>query len=545
MSKLSALNLTMAAIMLMATPLAKALPGSNHVFPAVNTGIQTSAGTPLTQTLTSDVIKDSYGDPVSGVLSANFTLSASFPSPINVGGVDISPGQTKALTIDFTASGGKLNLPIHLPSGGTVGTGDYTITFKTLGMVKWTAATSIPMSNLVMPDGTVVTSTAETLGGPSTVCKFAADLQSAYWCKTFPQGAASFTSDGSDVYVSSYTNLVKLNSSGTVVWAIGTNTLQRSMTLWKGSVYGNGGYGTITRFEPDGKIVLLTTINRGGAEPSNDWGFATAPLVLNDKLVVWLSNPRMAVLNNEIAGPTGSVFSSTVTFHDDPAIPLKEVNQLRMVSGRPIALSKAGLIEMNPDNLSASKTLHTYCPTVGPNSHQWTMPPVGSTLDTGAALVEDQSGHFFLFLKCSTGGNSYIVKVRKSNFTIADYTKMNQAELGVAAGGQLLAPVKVLGNELVVTTHNSKTVPKLIGIDLQRVWRKPATDQLVYQSSTLAASTAPLTTATLNNYSDPYIARGSAYNPLPGVTYNNAGGAPVTVTLTNATAVIGPKIMAE
>jgi hypothetical protein len=531
-----------ALLALLVTQGAHAVPGSNHVFPAVNTGIQTSAGTPLTQTLTSGVLTDSYGDPVSGVLSANFTLSASFPATINVGGVDISPGQTKALTIDFTASGGKLNLPIHLPSGGTVGTGDYSIAIKTQGMVKWTAATGIPMSNLLMPDGTVLTSTANWMG-PSTVCKFAADLQSAHWCKTFAQGAMSFTSNGSDVYVSAFTNLVKLNSSGDVIWATGMGNALRSLTLWKGDVYGNSGSGDITRFDTDGKWVLAGRMSPGN-DPSNSWGWATSPIVFNDKLVYWLSYTKMAVINNAIAGPTGSVFSSTATLHDDPAKQL-QIRQLRMVSGRAIALTGSGLIEINPDNLTASKTLHTYCPVGGAASHEWVMPPTGGYLDTGANLVEDQSGHFFLFLKCTTGGSSYIVKVNKSNYTMADYTKMDHAELGVAAGGQLLAPVKVLGNELVVTTHNSATVPRLIGIDLQRVWRKPPTNQLVYQSSTLPASTGSLTTVTLQNGTGPYTAMGSSYNPLPGVTYNVSWGAPATVTLTNATAVIGPKVMAE
>jgi len=127
-----AIALCMAAV---SCPLLGALPEVELI--RTDAPIATTAGTIVGGSITSDPIYDSDGDLLRGELEITFSLNASSANSYTVNGVSVAPGASETFVSDFSATGGRLNVPISVDGTGSISTDDYDLSVRVPGLVQW------------------------------------------------------------------------------------------------------------------------------------------------------------------------------------------------------------------------------------------------------------------------------------------------------------------------------------------------------------------------------------------------------------------------
>ena len=99
--------------------------------------VATMAGTIVGGSITSDPIYDSDGDLLKGALEITFSLNASSANSYTVNGVSVAPGASETFVSDFSATGGRLNVPVSVDGAGSVSTDDYDLSVRVPGLIQW------------------------------------------------------------------------------------------------------------------------------------------------------------------------------------------------------------------------------------------------------------------------------------------------------------------------------------------------------------------------------------------------------------------------
>lgn len=120
---------------------AEALPGVE--FLRADQTITDFGGTPVkNQILSGSPILDADGMPLQGNLDVIFKLNPAATNDYVVSGTPVSPGEAVTVQHDFSATSGKLELPVHVSGAGSVSTDDYELTIINPGVVVWTISQS-------------------------------------------------------------------------------------------------------------------------------------------------------------------------------------------------------------------------------------------------------------------------------------------------------------------------------------------------------------------------------------------------------------------
>lgn len=96
--------------------------------PAVDSPIQTRQK--LFTKIESPIITDSMGRVAKGAHNVFVTVFESAAFPIIVQGIEIKPGETKAITVNLSSTGNRLSIPVYPASAGTAGVSDYRVTIS-------------------------------------------------------------------------------------------------------------------------------------------------------------------------------------------------------------------------------------------------------------------------------------------------------------------------------------------------------------------------------------------------------------------------------